>query len=72
MYYILDKGIIEKEIIPYLPKSKRGFQIKSDLAELVNSILYKLKTGVHWHLLPVNSLFSGVIPSYKTVLIKAL
>ena len=67
MYKVLDKDIIEKEILPHLSTAKRGFKTKSCLAEVINSILYKLKTGVQWYLLPVDSLFSEVVLSYKTV-----
>ncbi|KAA6346479.1 hypothetical protein EZS27_006010 [termite gut metagenome] len=35
--------------------------------EIVNSILYKLKTDIQWHMLPVKSLFSDIVLSYKTV-----
>ncbi len=67
MYLVLSKDIIELEIIPYLPIGKRGFKTTAPLCEIVNSILYKLKTGVQWHLLPVESLFSEKILSHKTV-----
>ena len=67
MYKVLDKDTINKEIVPYLPVPKRGFKTKSDIAEIVNCILYKLKTGRQWHMLPVESLFSGVALHYKTV-----
>jgi transposase len=67
MYKVLDKDIIENEIIPHLSVARRGFKTKSCLIETVNSILYKLKTGIQWEFLPVHSLFSKVVPSYKTV-----
>jgi transposase len=67
MYEVLDKDTIEMEIIPYIPKPKRGFAPTVPLSELINCILYKLKTGVQWHLLPVKSLFSGKVLHYKTV-----
>ncbi|WP_268225886.1 IS5 family transposase [Sinomicrobium oceani] len=67
MYIVLCKDIIESDIIPYLPKGKRGFPPTVELSEIVNSILYKLKTGVHWEHLPVAALFEGKILSYKTV-----
>ncbi|MBP1631698.1 MAG: transposase [Bacteroidetes bacterium] len=67
MYQVLDKDTIISEILPYLPKAKRGFITKSNRAEIVNCILYKLKTGCQWHMLPVTSLFSKVVLSYKTV-----
>lgn len=67
MYKVLDKDTIEFEILPHLSIAKRGFKTKSCLIEIVNSILYKLKTGIQWHMLPVSSLFSNTILSYKTV-----
>ena len=67
MYEVLSKDTIETEILPHLPIAKRGFITKSNLAEIVNSILYKLKTGIQWHLLPVKSLFSDRVLHYKTV-----
>ena len=67
MYQVLDKDTIEMEIIPYIPLPKRGFAPKVPLVEIINCILYKLKTGVQWHLLPVESLFSGRVLHYKTV-----
>lgn len=67
MYKVLDKDIIENEIFPHLSTAKRGFETKSCLIEVINSILYKLKTGIQWHMLPVESLFSDIVLSYKTV-----
>ncbi|MGC1515841.1 MAG: IS5/IS1182 family transposase, partial [Maribacter sp.] len=46
MYSVLDKDMIEMEIVPYIPKTKRGFAPTVPVAEIVNAILYKLKTGV--------------------------
>ena len=37
------------------------------MAEIVNAVLYKLKSGVQWHMLPVSELFSGEPLHYKTV-----
>jgi len=67
MYQVLDKNTINLEIIPHLSTAKRGFKTRSCLIEVVNCILYKLKTGCQWHLLPVKSLFSEVVLHYKTV-----
>ncbi|REC76843.1 IS5/IS1182 family transposase [Chryseobacterium elymi] len=67
MYQVLDKDIIENEIVPYLPLPKRGFFPKALLVEIVNSILYKLKTGVQWEYLPVKSLFEDYVLSYQSV-----
>lgn len=57
MYTVLDKDTIEMQIVPLIPKTKRGFPPTVPLAEIINAILYKLKTGVQWHQLPVKALF---------------
>jgi len=67
MYSVLDKDTIEMEIVPYIPKSKRGFPPSVPLTELINAILYKLKTGVQWKYLPVKALFSELSLSWQSV-----
>lgn len=67
MYQVLSKDMIEFEIVPYLPATKRGFKPKVPLYEIVNAILYKLKTGVQWEYLPVEMLFHDEKLHYKTV-----
>lgn len=67
MYLVLDKDTIKMEIVPYLPAGTRGFPTKFPVEEIINAILYKLKTGVQWELLPVKALFSDDIPSWQTV-----
>lgn len=67
MYKILDKDTIEMEIVCHIPRTSRGFPPTVPLTEIVNAILYKLKTGVHWHLLPVKALFSGKALSWQSV-----
>ena len=67
MYKVLDKDTIISKILPYLSIAKRGFICKADIVEVINCILYKLKTGIQWHQLPVTALFSDVVLSYKTV-----
>lgn len=54
---ILDKDIITKEILPYLPAQKRGFPPKVPVCQLVSIIFYKLKAGCQWRMLPVDSFF---------------
>lgn len=46
IYKNQDKDIIENEILPHVSTAKRRFETKSHLTEVVNSILYKLKTGI--------------------------
>jgi len=67
MYQVLSKDMIELEIVPYIPETKRGFKSKAPVYEIINAILYKLKTGVQWEYLPVESLFSVETLHYKTV-----
>ena len=67
MYEVLDKDIIKSEILPYLSVAKRGYVTKSDLVEVIQCILYKLKTGCQWHMLPVSAIFTGRVLSYKSV-----
>tara|TARA_B110000014_G_C19965665_1_gene499835 strand:+ start:39 stop:875 length:837 start_codon:yes stop_codon:yes gene_type:complete len=67
MYTILDKDTIEMEIVPLIPKTKRGFPPTVPLVEIINAILYKLKTGVQWHQLPVKALFDGQPLVWNTV-----
>jgi len=67
MYSVLNKDIIKREIVPHLPLAKRGFQTTVPLEEIVNAVLYKLKTGVQWHQLPVKSLFEDVVLTWECV-----
>ena len=53
--------------MPHLSVAKRGYATKSDLSEIIQCILYKLKTGCQWHTLPVSSIFTRTVLSYKTV-----
>lgn len=66
-YTVLDKITIKSEIMPYLSVAKRGFSTKADLAEVVNAILHKLKTGCQWAELPVEALFGKVVLSWNAV-----
>ena len=63
MYKVLDKDTIKTEIMPHLSTAKRGYKTKGDMIEVINGILYKLKTGCQWHMLPVKSLFTGRLES---------
>ena len=67
MYEVLDKDTIKSEILPYLSVAKRGYVTKSDLVEVIQCILYKLKTDCQWHMLPVSSFFTGRMLHDKTV-----
>lgn len=55
------------EIVPYIPMPKRGFPPTVPLVEIVNAVLYKLKTGIQWEHLPVSSLFSVKVLTWQSV-----
>ncbi len=48
MYKVLDKDTIEMEIVPNIPMPGRGFLFKVELSEIVNAVLYKMRTGMQW------------------------
>jgi transposase len=50
----ITKKEIETCILPFIPKNKRGFAPKVDLADVIQCIIYKLKTGVQWEFLFVD------------------
>jgi len=47
-YANVTKNQIEKCILPLIPANERGFSCTFDLSEIVQCIIYKLKTGVQW------------------------
>lgn len=67
MYKVLDKDTIKNEILPHLSVAKRGYICQSSLSEVIQCILYKLKTGCQWYMLPVSSFFTTKVLHYKTV-----
>ena len=67
MIRIISKGMITKHFLPYLTKAKRGYVSKVPLWEVVNAILYKLKTGTQWAYLPCKSLFRSNKIKYGAV-----
>ncbi len=67
MEYILSKDTIEKEILPHLPKAKRGFISRVELWRVIQAILYKLKTGCQWRMLPIREFFPEGCYSWKSV-----
>jgi transposase len=50
-YAKVTKNQIKQCILPLIPKNKRGFSCTFDLSEIVQCIIYKLKTGVQWECL---------------------
>ena len=64
MLAVLDKVTIKSEILPYLSTVKRGFETKSCLIEIINAILYKLKTGCQWEHLSIEALVTTTVLSH--------
>ena len=67
MYTVFDKDTINSEIMLHLSTAKCGNITKSDLVEIINAILYKLRTGCQWKFLPVKELFTRKALSYNSV-----
>ena len=53
----MGKDTINKWIISFLSVRKRGFKSNFDLASIFLLILKRLKTGVQWRELPIESYF---------------
>lgn len=64
---ILSKSTIEKWILPHLPLGKRGFAPTVPMVEIVECILYRLKTGCQWRELPTKQFFSDKVLSWEAV-----
>lgn len=45
---ILSKNTIDRWIIPHLTVGSRGFAPRVPIHEIVEAILYRLKTGCQW------------------------
>ena len=56
---VLPKDIIRAWILPRLSTGTRGCSCRVDLLEVVETILFKLKTGCQWRQLPVKQFFTG-------------
>ena len=64
---LLDKDTLKTDILPFLPVAKRGKSCSEALLlNILELILYRLKTGCQWRELPINSYISGDY-SYKSV-----
>ena len=64
---ILSKDMIEKWILPQLPVGERGFETTVPLTEIVECILYRLKTGCQWRELPTKAFFSDKVLHWNSV-----
>ena len=63
----LGKDTINKWIISFLSVGKRGFKSNFDLASIFLLILKRLKTGVQWRELPIESYFEKGEISWQNV-----
>ncbi|WP_299291822.1 IS5 family transposase [uncultured Mucilaginibacter sp.] len=63
----MDKDTIEKLIVPYLSKGKRGFRSKVPIFQVVKAIFYRLKTGCQWRELPLKHFINDVSVSWQNV-----
>jgi transposase len=53
-YTNLQKEVIEKCILPFIPRNKRGFPSRFDYGDIFKCIVHKLKTGCQWQFLFVD------------------
>lgn len=63
----LDKDTIKSELPPTYLWQNVVISQKSNQPEVIQCILYKLKTDCQWHMLPVSSFFTGRVLHYKTM-----
>ena len=56
---VLSKDSIEGLIVPYLSVGKRGIKVGVELWRIVWAILYWLKSGCQWRMLPLSVYFEG-------------
>lgn len=59
---VLNKSMIEKWIVPYLSKGKRGATGQVALEDVVAAILHRLKAGDQWRQLLLKQFLSRVRP----------
>ncbi len=64
---VLRKDIIRTWILPRLSSGERGPDCQAELLEVVEAILYKLKTGCQWRQLPVKQFFTSAALTWSGV-----
>jgi transposase len=67
MIKMFSKDMLNLLIVQHLSQAQRGFVCRVELWEVVNAILYKLKTGTQWHLLPIKALITSSSYSWSAV-----
>ena len=63
----LTKRQINQNIVPMLSKGNRGPSCKVGEWRIVRAILYRMKTGIQWRELPMDSLFGRHLTSWQSV-----
>jgi transposase len=56
---VLNNDKIEAWIVPHISKGKRGSKPGVELWRIISAILYRLKSGCQWRMLPVETFFAG-------------
>jgi len=56
---VLSKDTIERWIVPHLSVGRRGTKLRAELWRIVAAILYRLKSGCQWSMLPVEKFFTA-------------
>lgn len=65
---LLGKNIINQEILPHLPVYKQNtISKKYGMWRVIECIVYKLKTGVQWHMLPMREFFKRGSVSWESI-----
>lgn len=64
---VLSEDKINRWIVPYLSKGKRGSKPQVSMACIVSGILYRLKTGCQWRELPLKEIFPEKSISWQGV-----
>ena len=64
---VLSKVMIEQWILPHLSKGERGPEPEVELSDIVQAILYRLKTGCQWRMIPLKQFFEGDALSWNGV-----
>ena len=64
---VLSKDMIRRWVLPVLSFSPHGRPSVVDPVELVEVIVYKLKSGCQWRLLPVKQFFTGAPLTWQGV-----
>ena len=58
------KSQFEHYFLPHLSTAQRGYVSTIPLYKIFNSILYKLRTGCQWELLPMDTTASIILGSH--------